>query len=58
MEEVVAVLPDGLGDDERRIVRDVAEDLHAVFLAVNEPVAFGRVERVRALDRPAFLLEQ
>ena len=36
---VVAVLPDRFDHDERRVRRNLAEHLHAVLLAVDEPVA-------------------
>ena len=54
-EDVMAVLPDRLGDDERRVGGNVAEDFHAVLLAVDEAVAFLLVEGMGALDRAAFL---
>ena len=37
-QNMVAVLPDGLGDDERRVGVDLGEDFHAVLLAVDEAV--------------------
>ncbi len=54
---MMAVLPDRFGDDERRVGGDVAEDFHAVLLAVDEAVAFVLVERMGALDRAAFLVD-
>jgi len=56
-EDVVAVLPDGLGDDEGRVGGDVAEDFHAVLLAVDETVAFLFVEGVGAPDGKAFAFD-
>src|SRR4051812_15457827 len=50
MEQVMAVLPDGFHDDERGIERDIAEDLHAALLAVDETVFFGGIVRVAAAD--------
>ena len=55
LQEMVAVLPDSLGNDDRGVLGDVAEDLHAVLLAVDEAVAFHRIEAVTAADRAAFL---
>jgi hypothetical protein len=52
---MMAVLPDGLDDDERRFRRDFSEDLHPVFLTVDESVTLGRVERVPTANLPAFL---
>ncbi len=56
-ENVVAVLPYRLGDDERCIDRDIAKNFHAVFLAVDEAVALFLVEAMGALDREAFLAD-
>lgn len=50
----MGVLPDGLGDDERGIWRDVPKDLHSILLAIDEAVLFPGIERVRAPDAPAF----
>ncbi len=55
-EHVMAVLPDRLGHNERRVCGYIAEDFHAVFLAVDEAVAFRLVEGVSAFDRIAFLV--
>ena len=55
LQEMVAVLPDCLGNDDRGVLGDVAEDLHAVLLAVDEAVAFLRIEAVTAADRAPFL---
>ena len=52
-QDVVAVLPDGLDDDERRVRREPLEDLDAGALAVDEPVPALRVDRVTAPHRPA-----
>ena len=56
-QDVVAVLPDGLGDDERRVDGDGFEDLQAVFLAVDETMAFLRVERMGAANLTALALD-
>ena len=53
-EDVVAVLPDRLGDDQRRVGIDALEHVHAHALAVNEPVLESFVVVVRPFDRPAF----
>jgi hypothetical protein len=52
-QDVVAVLPDRLDHDERRVDRDALEDLDARSLAVDETVALVRIERVATLDLPA-----
>ena len=44
-QDVVRILPDGLGDDQRRVGVDRPEDLHAVLLAVDEAVPLGRGRR-------------
>ena len=40
-EEMVRVLPDGLGDDERGLGIEAGEDLHALFLRTDEAVLLG-----------------
>ena len=50
VQHVMAVLPDGFDHHQRRVRRDVAEHLHAVFLAVDEAVALGGVEGMPAAD--------
>ena len=52
-QHVVAVLPDRVDDDQRRVDRDRLEHLDPVPLAVDETVALARVERVGAVHRPA-----
>ena len=52
-QDVVAVLPDGLDDDERRVRREPLEDLDARALAVDEAVPVLRVDGVAAPHRPA-----
>lgn len=54
VEDVMGVLPDGFGNDQRGVLRDLAEDLHAVLLGVDEAVFLDRVARVGALDFVAF----
>ena len=57
-EDVVAVLPDRLGHDQRRVAGNGAEHLQAVLLAVNEAVLLDRIVGVAALDLEAFLLDR
>ncbi|MCQ8834325.1 hypothetical protein [Streptomyces malaysiensis] len=52
-EHVVAVLPDGLDDDERGVLGYPLEDLDPGALAVDEPVPLGLVDRVAAAHLPA-----
>lgn len=52
-EDVMAVLPDAFGDDERRVGIEAAEDFHAVFLGINETMAPGGVIGMGAYNRPA-----
>ena len=56
-QNVMAVLPHGFDDDERRTGRDVAKNLHPVFLTVNESVPLGGVVGVAAPDLPSFPLD-
>ncbi|WP_239080788.1 hypothetical protein [Streptomyces coelicoflavus] len=53
-EDVVAVLPDGLDDDQRRVLGQVLEDLDAGALAVDEPVALGLVHQGAARSFSSF----
>ena len=57
-ENVMRVLPDGLGDDERRVGINVLEDVHAFALRINEAVFGVRIELVRANQFVAFSLER
>src|SRR5437867_11732674 len=50
----MAVLPDSLDDNQRRIRRNTAEDLHAPLLAVDEAMLFGGIARMPAPDLDAF----
>ncbi len=50
VKHVMAVLPDRLGDDQRRGGREGAEHLHALLLAGDEAVAGGFVHRMAAAD--------
>src|ERR1700681_3937670 len=47
---MMTILPDRFDDDQRRGGRNVAKDLHAVLLAVDETVLLGGVVGVTALD--------
>jgi hypothetical protein len=53
-QDVVAVLPDGLGHNQRGVRVEVAEHPHAHFLGVNEAMLLLFIEGVRAHDLPAF----
>ena len=57
VEQVMAVLPDALRDDERRAGVQLAEHLHAHLLRINEPVLLGRVVGMCANGLPTFGLE-
>ncbi len=57
MQYVVAVLPDRLGHDERRFLRDASEYLHSPLLAVDETVAFIGIHGVRTLNAPSLPLD-
>src|SRR5262249_31702218 len=48
--QVMRVLPDALGHDQRRIGIDVSEDLHPRFLAVDKAVLLLFAVSVRADD--------
>src|SRR5215468_9255089 len=58
MEQVMAVLPDTLGDDERRVGVELAKHLHPHFLGVNEAMLLPWVVRVSADDLPTFRLQR
>ncbi len=53
-QEVLAVLPDRFGDDQRLMGIELAKNLQAHLLRIDEAMLFGRVERMRANDLPAF----
>ena len=48
-------MPDRLGHDDRRILGNIAENLHAVFLAVDEAVTFPGIELMSTANRASFL---
>ena len=50
----MAVLPDRLGHKQRGLGVELAEDLDAHLLRINEAVLLLRVERVRAYNGPPF----
>jgi len=45
-QHMMAILPDGLYDDQRRVIRDVSEHLHPITLAVDESMTFFGIDRV------------
>ena len=49
VQDVMAVLPDRFGDDERCVDRDFPEHFHPIFLAVDETVLFFGIEGVGTL---------
>lgn len=53
----MAVLPDCFGDDEGGILGDGTEDLHAIFLTVDEAVTSLGVELMAASDGATFLFD-
>ena len=57
-EDVMRVLPDGFGDNERRIGINALEDIHAFALRINKTVSGVLVILVRADDVIAFRLER
>ena len=57
-EDVMAVLPDRLGDDERRVAVDAREDVHAHALAGDEAVARAGIDRMRPADGRAVTRER
>lgn len=57
VQDLVGVLPYTLGNDQRRILGDVAKHLHSVDLRVDEPVFFFRVARMGAFDFPSLSRE-
>lgn len=57
VKDVVGVLPHRFGDDERGIARDLAKDLHAVLLRIDETVTDGLAKRVCPLERPPLGLD-
>jgi hypothetical protein len=56
-QHMVRVLPHGLGDDERRIWRDAAEDLNALPLAGDEAVLLLRIIGMGSFDDAALGFE-
>ena len=49
-QDVIRVLPDGLGDDDRRVRVDLRENLEAFLLAGDEAVLASEVKGMGALD--------
>ncbi len=56
-QDVMAVLPDGFGHDQRGAGIEFAEDFHAHLLGIDEAVLFGRVKGMGADAGPAFGFE-
>ena len=56
-QNMMRILPHGLGDDERCIRRDAAEDLDAFPLAGDEAVLLFRIVRMRPFDDAALGFE-
>ena len=56
-EEVMAVLPDGLGDDERGVGVEAAKDFQPGFLGIDEAMFFGFIEGMGADGFPALSSE-
>jgi hypothetical protein len=54
VEQVMAVLPDALGDNERCVGVQLAEHFHAHLLRINETRASSPVIGMRANGLPAF----
>ena len=48
---MMAILPDGLGYDQRSLRRDLAEDLDAMPLAMNKSMLLDRIVGMAAADR-------
>src|SRR5260370_2923624 len=46
---MMTILPHRFDNNERRRARDIAEDLHAILLAVDEAVLLRGIERMTAL---------
>ena len=58
MQNVMRVLPDGLGNDQRCAARNLAKDFHSIFLRINKTMSHFLTKTMRALDRPAFQFER
>ena len=57
-QHMMAVLPDALGHDQRRVRVQLAKNLHAHLLRINEAVLLFAVIRMGAHHRPALGLER
>ena len=53
-QNVMAILPDALRDNERRVGIKAAENFHAHLLRIDEAMALRFVEGMRAHHAPAF----
>jgi len=58
MQNVMRVLPDGLGDDQRRAAGNHAKDFHSIFLRINKTMSDFFAKTMRTLDCPAFQLDR
>ena len=57
-ENVVRILPDGFGDNQRRIGINAFEDFETFALRINEPVSGDWIELMRADQLVAFRFER
>ena len=48
VQQVMAILPDGLHDNQRRLRRNFAKDFHTAFLAIDETMLFRRIVAMAA----------
>ena len=58
VQQVVGILPDRFGDDQRRVRVQGPENFHAHFLRIDEPVLFRGVIGMGAHGRPALGFER
>jgi hypothetical protein len=56
-EDMMAILPNAFGDNERGIGIELAKDFHAHLLGIDEAMLLFFVERMGAYDLPAFGFE-
>ncbi|MBV9081842.1 MAG: hypothetical protein JOZ62_04140, partial [Acidobacteriaceae bacterium] len=50
VQDMVAVLPHSFDYDERRVFRNIAEDLHSIFLRIDKAVMLDGIEGVGATN--------
>ncbi len=58
VQDVMRILPDGFGDDERGFGGDAAEDFHAVFLGINKAVTDFLAKAMGAIHLAAQLFDR